>query len=315
MARSLKDIETTEISFVDKPAIKKKFLFFKQEKLAGKSQAGSKTKQKKITIGIESDGTVGGTKIVVNGDELKDLRDFMFSFFLGEDRRNPVSCSYSKFVETEDGFKRTETFYLSKGDEVMNPELVELLKEYLGDEFDAEKFEKAEKLSDKALNAIKGALKLVNKYKADFPDDLKKVVGVLAKYAGYGYGYPAKKEDVEKAGAKFSKETLEKLKKAIEALEALKAVLPELKEQTEKSGTENSDIKKSIEEITKKIEAIEKGKQDGEKDELTETLKGLTERLEVVEKGTGVKKSIKGQDDDDNLKKVNWPSFQASEPE
>jgi len=248
MARSLKDIETTEISFVDKPAIKKKFLFFKQEKSAGKSQAGSKTKQKKIT-----------------------------------------------------------------GDKKMNEELIKLLKDYLGDEFDAEEFEKAEKLSDKALNAIKGALKLVNKYKADFPDDLKKAVGVLAKYAGYGYGYPAKKDDVEKAGAKFSKDTLEKLKKAIEALEALKAALPELKEQTEKSSTENSDIKKSIEEITKKIEAIEKGEQDKEKDELTKTLKVLTERLEVVEKGTGVKKSIKGQDsdDDDSKKDKLWPSFQA----
>ncbi len=241
MARELRNIKPKELSFVDAPANRKQFLFFKKEKSDEKSHADSKVNR------------------------------------------------------------------LTKGDYLMNKELRELIEEYFGDKFVAEEFEKAEKLSDKALNAIRGALKLINKYKADLPDDLKKAVGILAKYAGYGYGYPAKKEDVEKSGAKFSKDTLEKLKKAIESLEALKTVLPELKEETQKSKVE-----KSIEELAKSIGALENKKTEEAESELTKTLAELTKRLETVEKGTGVKKSVDGQDGDGDSSDKKWPSFQAN---
>ncbi|KKM48093.1 hypothetical protein LCGC14_1558000, partial [marine sediment metagenome] len=98
MARELKDIELHEVSLVDKGANKKKFLFFKQEE---KPPAGKKLK-KKINIVIDSDGTIGGTKIVINKDEIKGMRDFNFSFWSSDDVTKNVSCSYSKVVETED---------------------------------------------------------------------------------------------------------------------------------------------------------------------------------------------------------------------
>ncbi|MBW1939376.1 MAG: hypothetical protein JRI67_11560 [Deltaproteobacteria bacterium] len=241
MTRKLMDIEMTEVSFVDEPANKRKFLFFKAQD--------------------------------------------------------------------------------SKGDIVMDNELLELMKAYFGDDAKLD-FEKAEEISDKALKAIKDALKLINKYRADFPDDLKKAVGVLAKYAGYGYGYPAAKgdeedkSDIEKAGAKFSKDTLEKLKKAVEALDALKAILPDIKEETKKSkedseSPESSEAEEVLAKLAKSLEELEAKK--SQEDKLSKTLEELAKRLEIVEKGTGVKKSIEGQDEDSDEEDSDvddpWPSL------
>ncbi len=306
MARELKDIELSEVSLVDKAANKKKFLFFKQE---GKKP--SKKLKKKINIVIDSDGTIGGTKIAVNKEDIENLRDFSFSFWSNEDMGRAVSCSYSKVVETDDGFSRSETFYLSKGDAQMNKEIKEQLEKYFEgqDEID---FEKAAE-SDVIIKSLATVLE----YQAEFPDDLKKAVGIVAKQAGFcdtvitkmlekkAANDDGKKADIEKAGAKLSKDTL---KKITDALAALKAILPAMKENTEKS--DQSEVEKSIAALTKQIEGIEKKKDDGTKDKLTKILKELTDRLAVVEKGTGVKKSVEGQDDDDddNTDKK-WPSF------
>ena len=77
----------------------------------------------------------------------------------------------------------------------MLTELEELLNEYFEGNWEIEKKE----IPKDALKALKEALTDINKYKADFPGDLLKAVGILAKYAGYGYGkYP-----VKKSGDKF----------------------------------------------------------------------------------------------------------------
>ncbi|GAH67857.1 unnamed protein product, partial [marine sediment metagenome] len=243
---------------------KKKFLFFKRDmqRLFDRFQDNPdihkrkflivKKDDKKINISIESDATIKGTKIIVNGEEIKNLQDFHFSFYKprgGEDKAlagGPISCSYSKITETEDGFKHSDTFYLSKSEmEVngmdMNKELKDLLDSYFDEEvsFAPEEFEfEKAKLSDKALNALKGALNLINKYKKDFPDDLKDAVGVLAKYASYGYGYPAKKKeddkDLKKSGELLSKGIVGKIKRIIKTLNDL---LPE---------GDREDLKKSV---------------------------------------------------------------------
>ena len=315
----LENIDVEKIALVDLPAIRRKFLIEKQDK--------------KISISIESDGTIKGSKIIVNGEEIKNLQDFHFSFYkprgeIGETVGSPISCSYSKITETEDGFKHSDTFYLSKSEmEVnkMDKELKELLDSYFGEEvsFDTEEFEKA-KLSDKALDAIKGALNLVNKYKADFPDDLKKAVGTLAKYASYGYGYPAKKsddnKDINKAGKTLSKDTVTKVKSVIKAfnelqnvVKALNDLLPEEDQKNLKKSdaTEGKDadeeFKNAIDEVTGIAKKLEK--KLVEKDE---TIEKLNKRLETVEKEKGIKKSIEGQDDDDgdgDKSKKKWGSF------
>lgn len=370
---NLKNIEPSEISFTDLPATRKKFLFFKRDmqKLFEKYQDSSdiqkrrfliaKKNDKKISISIESDGTIKGTKIIVSGEEIKNLQDFHFSFYKprgGEGKEiagiSPISCSYSKITETEDGFKHSDTFYLSKSEmEVngmdMNKELKDLLDSYFDEEvsFAPEEFEleKAE-LSDKALNAIKGALKLISKYKADFPDDLKGAVGVLAKYASYGYGYPAKKKeedekgdkegdkDVEKSGKALSKDTVGKIKNVIKAINSLNSVIKALndllpegdredlkKSVVDKGKDANEEFKNALDgisDITKKLEKkLEEKDQTIEKmgKDLKEKDKGISElskRLETLEKDKGIKKTIEGQDDggdDDGKSKKKWSSF------
>ncbi len=311
MTRELKDIILREVSLVDKPANKKKFLFFKQEGKPAKSSP--KKLKKKLNITIESDGTIGGTKIIVNKNELADLRSFDFSFYGNEDLTRAINCSYSKFVEDDDGFSRSETFYLSKGDSLMDEKIKKQLEEYFGEDTEVD-FEKAEE-----SGAIVKALETVNAYRGDFPDDLQKAVGIVVKQAGICDTIISKvmenqdkdakdnddKKKMEKAGAKLSKDTL---KKITDALAALKSIIPELKENTEKS-----DLEKAIEEMKNKIDGMEKKDEDNTKEKLTKTLEELTKRLETVEKGTTGKKGIEGQDDDDNTNKDEkiWPSISS----
>ena len=284
----LKDIITNEVSMVDRPANKLPYLFFKRQGEA----VNSLTKKKKITIEIESNGLVGGTKVKVNGDDLGKLRSFDFSFY-GDDPKQAIHASYSKVAESEDGFSRTETYYLSKGDIPMDSKTLELLKTYLGDkDVDVEKRVEEEE--------IQKALKLITKhYKEDFPEDLEKAVDVLAINACC-----SEVKEVEKAGAKFSKDAIKKLNAVIAAVEALKSIMSSSTESTEKAtGGESKEMAELTKQLAELKEAI--AKQDPEKKddtspalaELTKAVKGISERIEAMEKVTDKKKSI---DDDDN---------------
>lgn len=119
-------------------------------------------------------------------------------------------------------------FYLLKeGDEM--EELKEMIEKWIGDGKDGlsdRQIEVLKALSDKAQAAVKGALKLLAKYKEEFPQDVKNAIGVLAKSVGYGYPSPKeekkepeKEEEVKKAGAKFSKITLSQLKSLADSLQ------------------------------------------------------------------------------------------------
>lgn len=298
----LKDIKIHEVSMVDLPANKLPFLFFKNE---DGQPIETFNKKKKMKIEIESDGTAKGTKISIDGKSLGEIRDFSF-YFYGSDAQSPVSCNYSKVVEAEDGFKRTETFYLSKG-EIMDKKTLELLKAYFGEEdVDVEK-----KIDEKE---IQKALALITKeYKDDLPEDLEKAVGVLAINACCSE-VKVSDEDVKKAGAKFSKDVIAKLKAIITAVEALKGLLPEVgKESKEKS--DNSD---EVAELTKRIAELTESLAKGKNDELTETLESLKKKIEVLEKGGVEKTSIEEQEtenDDGKSKgagkdgKVLWASI------
>ncbi len=321
MPGELKNIKLGEVSLVDKPANKRPFLFFKRD-----------IEKKKLTIGIVSDGTKGGTEITLNGDIVKDLNSFHFGFYPGMDgddgKDNAISCSYSKVVETDDGFKRSETFYLSKGEFAMNKEIEKQLKAYFGEDAEID-FEKMEANDPKAISE---ALVTINEYREDFPGELKKAIGLIAKQSGFcdvivskileqkkkSNDKDGENKDIEKAGAKFSKETLEKLESVIKAIEALKKILPALTDATEKSadsGDKNKgdtdETKAAMEKLTKAIEGIhkpDKNKDEDEKSDLAKAVEKITERLGVVEKGTGVAKKIDGQEDTDNSGKK-WPSI------
>jgi len=84
------------------------------------------------------------------------------------------------------------------------------------------------KLSDKAANAVKGALKMLDAYKGEFTGKLKSAVEALAEAAGYGYpegeyAKPKEKESAEKSGRRISKETKEKIQAIIKELSELVA--------------------------------------------------------------------------------------------
>lgn len=289
----LKDIKVKEVSMVDLPANKLPFLFFKRD---GTGETQFTKAKKKITIEIESDGTAKGTKISVNGDKLGEVRDFSF-YFYGNDAQSPVSCSYSKVVESDDGFKRTETYYLSKG-VLMTKEMLKTLQEYFGtDEIDFEK--KADE------DAVQEALAVITKeYKASFPEDLEKAVGIIAKRAASSFDV---KENVEKAGAKFSKDAIKKLEAVIAAVEALKLIMSSSKESTQKAdGSESEEmaaLTKQLAELKNAIVKLGPEKEDDDKSgmaKLTKAVEKIVERVETMEKVTAKQKGLVDQDDDDD---------------
>jgi len=297
MSREIKDLKIKEVSLVDKAANKKKFLFFKQENGTPDKGSNRKLFKKNTNIVIDSDGTVKGTKISVNGSKLKDIESFSFSFWRESEN---ISCSFSALATTEDGFSRSETFYLAKGDSKMDENIQKQLKVYFDED---EVIEKAED-----NDVITKALDTVNDYRGEFPDDLKKAVGIIAKQAAL-YTAPVEKKaeetkEVEKAGAKFSKDTLKKIQ---DALATLKSLMPQL---AEKKDDETDGVEKTVGDLTKTVEKIEKDKTDNTQTKLNDTLAELAKRIETVEKGTGVRKSLNGYENDtEDSDGKKWPSL------
>jgi hypothetical protein len=109
-------------------------------------------------------------------------------------------------------------------------------------------------ISDKGINAIKGALKMLDAYKDEFPTKVKDAIKVLAEAAGYGYpeGYAKpKKEETKKAGAKFSKEDKEKIR-AI-AKQVLALIEEDIEEGVQKSELDYSEIAEYVKSKVKEI--------------------------------------------------------------
>jgi len=227
-------------------------------------------------------------------------------------------------------------FFIKKMEDSMK-EFIEELKKFMAEDDEdieevltKEDIEKAEKLSDKVIKVIKGALNILNKYKADMPDDVLTAIKDLAKYAAYGYGYPAKKEDkedkedLEKAGAKISKTTRGQLEKilaiikespiAIAMLKTLLGVEVEKEEEgeentgdKEKTGDEeriSPEIQAKLEKLAElekaEKERLEKESEKKQKEDIQKMIDERLEQLELKEKPT--KKSIDGQEDDEKKK-------------
>jgi hypothetical protein len=317
----LEEIEPDEISLVDVPATKRKFLF---TKAAG-----------------------GESYLVCACGHEEALVDFLKSAS-GE----CPGCGES----LEDSAIK---IILKRGIK-MKKKLSELIKDFIGeDELSEEEIEELEKAEKKippdAAKALKAVVTTLNKFKADFPDEIKECINTLAKYAAYGYGYPAKKaekpdeeeeEDVEKAGAKLSKATRELIKNAVvgyklleKAMEALKTLV---KEDTQKSA-EILLIEEKMNQLSEKMDQLfqKKSKEEEEKKKKTKTKKEEKEEEEVeeeeeeeteeeeaeaevkkemqilkkrvaqLEEKKGTKKSLTGQDEEEEEteKSSKWPSF------
>lgn len=220
-------------------------------------------------------------------------------------------------------------FFIKKM-EVKVDDLIKELEKFLAEDEDdegilnEEQITKAKELPEKAMEAIKGALNILNKYKDDMPDDVLSAIKTLAKYAAYGY--PEKKADLEKSGAKLSKATRDQLLKIYEAIKGAPDALNSLKEmlgqEVEKSkGIEGEKL--SVETLAKleKLEELEKVEKQRLEQDLAEKNKKAVEKLieDKFEafglKKKAVKKSIDGQDadagndDKGDDKEDKWPSL------
>jgi len=276
-----------EVSVVDKAANKQKFLFLKSD---GEEKSEHLIKlDEPITVTIKSDGTEKGTTIVVNDNKLKKIDSFSFYYNKpGDDNIDgrAVSCSYSRIVESDGGFKGVETYWLTKnkGDNVM---FEDSLKKLSGDE--AYEFVAKEILEDKN-DEIQKAFDTISEYQEDFTDELKKAVLTIAEYA-------ASAKPVEKQEDETNADTDKTKKKDDE------------KSETEKSADEENiedkdGLAKNVEEILTSVkevkEAVEKSK---------EAMKEVVSRLETVEKSTGARQSTDGTDV--NKGDAEYPSLKA----
>ena len=299
MPQRLSRIELDEISLVDLPATKRKFLF---KKAADRDEEGS---------------------LICECGNKEALIDFLKS--ASEECPN---CGESLLDSA--------TKIIFKGDNKMK-KLSELLIDFIGEdeleEEEIEKFEKADKkLSPQASKALKGALNILKKFKAEFPDEVKEAINTLAKYAAYGY--PAKKkedeeeEDLEKAGAKLSKATMELIKSVVEKGKPLEKAIKALSALIQKDAGKSAEMialeekldatLDKIDKLLKKKKKTKKEKKEEEEDEdededkdeeeededeeveeAEKELKKLKKRIKKLEEKKGSKKSLKGQDDDE----------------
>ncbi|NPV72074.1 MAG: hypothetical protein HPY55_15825 [Firmicutes bacterium] len=89
--------------------------------------------------------------------------------------------------------KKFALFKSEEGEAVNTEILKAVLETPLEDEQKVDEVLKAAKLSEKAQNAVKGALRLLNAYREELPKDVLKTLADLA-----GYEYPAPKEGKDK---------------------------------------------------------------------------------------------------------------------
>lgn len=290
MPMKLEEIEPGEISLVDVPANKRKFLFKKAD-----LEGSSKTVPNGILVCPQCDHQEALIDFVKSASELcpecgADLLNSDTKIIFK--RRRNMKLNLKELIE--------KLFEDDEGEE-------ELTEEEL------EQIEKAEKQIPKdALNAVKGALNLLTKYKSVLPDDVQAAIKTLAKVAAYGYGYPAKKkgddedeedeDQLKKAGAKLSKDTIVKLKKIFTLLEKTPEAVKLLKEliptESKKGDTEVlvETLGGKLDEILKALkgQASEEEEDDEKKGDLKKELEKVQKTLKKIAETKGFSKLLKG---------------------
>ena len=130
-SRKIKNIRVREVSFVDKPANLRPFMFVKSADGTPADPADDPADIEKafkdLDLSIKSDGTSAGTAIILNGRSINNLRGFLLSLSsIGEDMSIYAEYTIENTGKTADGFSRTNTYRLSKSDD--DPEVVDLAK-------------------------------------------------------------------------------------------------------------------------------------------------------------------------------------------
>lgn len=287
MPRELQDIDVDEISLVDIPAIRKKFLIVKKDK-------------KDMQKTSETDQDNSDIENLIKEEELMKI--------------NELIELYKKLTGDEEDFSEKETELMKKlSDEAVSAikGALNILNKFKGDfseelkdavgvlakyvtkaypyPYPAKKsdedLEKAgRKISKDTLAAIKKAIKILNEVFSK-GDDTKKAISILSDLLSDEEKKALKKTDEEKERADKEKERADKEK-----------------ERDEKFDSAIKGATETIEKLGKDLEEKDKN------------ISELTKRLETLEKAKGTKKQIEGQDEDDGdgeVKKSDkpWPSF------
>lgn len=271
--RQLKNMNINEVSLVDRPANKRKFLLIKRED-------GEITE-----LTIKTDGTSDGTTLSVNGGPVDALKSFWFSLWPADDfDEGMMSGSYT--VSETDGaeFDRETTFNLKKGMETM--ELGKVLKS-LGISPDS--------VSEEKVEDLESLLKFIDLMP---PTDAASALNII-KASLVKEEASEQEEQEEETPAETADMPPEKVVEIRSAMAELNAMLPE-SEQSELK-TEEQD---KMDRVLAAIEGLKKG--DGEKpkeDEDTppDTVADILKRLSKVEETTGVAKDEDEEDEDGDL--------------
>ena len=280
MPRELMDIDIDEISLVDVPAIKRKFLIVKNKK--GDMQNAIDKDQ------VDSDIKNSKENEVLKMEDLIKL--------------------YKKLSEDNEDFTEEQLEILK----ALSPENVKAIKDAIGvlTKFKGD-------MSKELQDAIAVLAKFTAKYPYPYPYPAKKSDEDLEKA---GRKISKDTLAAIKKAIKMLSDTLSKgdeTKKAISILSDLlseeeKKALKKSDEEKERADKEKERDEKFDSSIKDSTETIEKlGKDLGEKDK---SITELTKRLETLEKAKGTKKQIEGQDEEDGdgeVKKSDepWPSF------
>jgi len=256
-----------------------------------------------------------------DGRELKDINVDEVSFverpasaqeylFYKQLFPDSLVCPTCGYVEVD---KTKETCLACEGDLTLRKwvkeintmdEIQELFKSLFDEDLTDDEIEKADKLSAEAKSSISGALKMINKYKAEMPPELIAALKVLAKHASDKSPYPKPynkaeedpEKDLSKAGRTLSKATRNKLSQVVKLIQEI--IEPEdLKKEIEDEDPDDSDLDKLIKTLTEYAKSLEKPleKKEGKEEDSETEMQKLEKRLEVVEKSGGFKKSLEDE--------------------
>jgi len=284
-------INVKEVSVVDAPANQRKFLFFKGD-----------LKKADANFSVECDGTLAGTKIIVNGKELEDLKSFYFSFYQPDADEelyiDPVSLMYTIISDADNGFETSQTYNLAKA-EGKRMDLVKLgafIKALTEKDLTEAQLKKIDK-------PTLDSLLILSQYEGQMPPDLAGAVGHFLKDVDSEPVVEPDKKPDDKPTSDLSDETKKTLTTHLEAISAL------LTGEKVEEPSEAEAVLAKLKDISERIGKLEKGEGEepkpkpGEGSEEPDTdlakvlllLGSVGDRLKIVEKTAGVEKGIEDQ--------------------
>ncbi len=308
----LRRITVKEVSVVDAPAIGRTWLFLKSD-----------LKKGKVSFSVESDGTLAGTKIAVDGKEIEDLKSFYFNYFKPDRDEelyiDPISCSYTVTGDATDSFESL-TYNLTKAEGKLKMDYAKLgafVKALTSQDVTEEQFKKMDQ-------GTLDELSILSQYEGQMPKDLAKAVGHFLKIdVETPADPPEKKPDDKKSDKPADSDDVPDKEKLIALRDQLTVLIDGEKPEPAGGSAEVLKLLKGIDARLVVVEKVEKpttepkdepkpkpSDTDSETKEILELLKGIDTRLVVVEKSSGIEKGTTegggggGEPEEDHYKSI-----------